>query len=206
MFHNLHVSEPSGVPAGIVSPSLRISFATRMASHSSSRSWPHSRAEICMCRTYSRLRFASRAIAIGERVVTPQNRFTADEEDEQIAFLDRSAYSCVKRFPGRQNRTVAENGVPFPLQRQLDACGRFTLGEEYERTIVFFIVQAHSLRRRTQDRPGAWPQDRSPLFELWVVAPRWSSWEEGSRGSHLLEPAPAPLRQWSQSRPGPSCF
>ena len=57
MFYSLHASEPSGVSARIVSPPLRISLATRMASLSSSGFRGHSSAASCMCLTYSRRRF-----------------------------------------------------------------------------------------------------------------------------------------------------
>jgi hypothetical protein len=63
-------------------------------------------------------------LELGERVAARRNGFRCDEEDEEIALLDRGADPRVEGLARRQRRAVAKHSVAFSLERQLDARGR----------------------------------------------------------------------------------
>src|SRR5258706_10812212 len=64
---------------------------------------------------------------LGERVAALRDRLVADEEDEEVAVLDRGAYPRVEGLARGQRRAIAKDGVPFSFERQLDARRRFAL-------------------------------------------------------------------------------
>src|SRR6185436_2942022 len=134
---------------------------------------------------------------LGEGVAARRDGFRRDEEDEEVALLDRGPDPRVEGLARRQRRAVAKHRVTFSLERQLDARGRLLergwvrkKDRARHRAPHYFLPAVFAT---AGGLPGAAPLDSAGIMDLLVLSQcRPPNGQSGFFGRHARRLTCAP--------------